>query len=43
MQSLLAAVTILVLATIAKDNVSHAMAGWDPLAKVTLPEAAPSD
>jgi hypothetical protein len=35
MQSLLAAATILVLASVAKDQVAHAVTGWDPLAKIS--------
>jgi hypothetical protein len=32
MHSLLTAVTILVLASVAKDHVAHAMTEWDPFA-----------
>jgi hypothetical protein len=32
MQTLLAAVTILVLASVAKDQVAHAVTTWDPFA-----------
>jgi hypothetical protein len=36
MQTLLAAVTILVLANVAKDQVAQAVAGWDPFAEVAV-------
>ena len=32
MNSLLTALTILVLASFARDHVRHAMTGWDPFA-----------
>jgi hypothetical protein len=35
MQTLLAAVTILVLASVAKDQVAHAVTGWEPFSRVT--------
>ena len=38
MQTLLAAVTILVLASVAKDQVAHAVTGWEPFAKVAQEE-----
>lgn len=35
MQSLIASITILVLAGVAQNQVSDAVSGWDPFAKVT--------
>jgi hypothetical protein len=39
MNSLLTALTILVLASVARDHVRHAMTGWDPFAVVEEPAA----
>jgi hypothetical protein len=36
MQTLLAAVTILVLASVAKDEVAQVVTGWDPFAVTDL-------
>jgi hypothetical protein len=38
MQTLLAAVTILILASVAKDQVTHAVTGWEPFARVAQKE-----
>lgn len=43
MQTLLAAITILCLASVAKNEVSNAITGWDPFAKATFEEASPTE